>query len=106
MIISSCLGVLIYDGQTNRQTDVCDCRVAFATEKFLLVQSTTCKHTRDIPRAEQLGEFECEEDDSDGDKEGVHVVLQDVHVQFVHPRPVRLREPCFGQVLNLRGHGW
>ena len=22
------------DGQTNRQTDICDCRVAFATEKL------------------------------------------------------------------------
>ena len=30
MMISSCWGVLI----TNRRTDICDCRVAFATENF------------------------------------------------------------------------
>ena len=23
------------DGQTNRRTDICECRVAFATEKFI-----------------------------------------------------------------------
>ena len=36
MMISSCWGVLIYDGQTDGRTnkwmDICDCRVAFATE--------------------------------------------------------------------------
>ena len=41
MMISSCWGVLQTDGQkdkltnkqTDKQTDICDCRVAFATEK-------------------------------------------------------------------------
>ena len=33
MIISSCWGVLLTDGQTDGRTDICDCRVAFATEK-------------------------------------------------------------------------
>ena len=37
MMISSCWGVLIYDGQTDgrmdKQTDIGDCRVAFTTEK-------------------------------------------------------------------------
>ena len=37
MMISSCLRVLVYDRQTNeqmdRRTDICECRVAFATEK-------------------------------------------------------------------------
>ena len=28
------LGVLIYDGQTDRRMDICDCRVTFAGEKF------------------------------------------------------------------------
>ena len=37
MMISSCLGVLISDGQTDRQTDICDCRVAFATENIMFV---------------------------------------------------------------------
>ena len=32
-MISSCWGVLTYDGQTDRRTDICDCRVAFATER-------------------------------------------------------------------------
>ena len=32
MMISSCLWVLLMDRQTNKQTDICDCRVAFATE--------------------------------------------------------------------------
>ena len=27
------LGVLIYDRQTDGRTDICDCTVAFATEK-------------------------------------------------------------------------
>ena len=27
------LGALIYDGRTDRRTDICNCRVAFATEK-------------------------------------------------------------------------
>ena len=31
-MISSCLGVLIYDRQTDKWTEICDCRVAFATE--------------------------------------------------------------------------
>ena len=31
-MISSCWGVLTYDWQTDKQTDICDCRVAFATE--------------------------------------------------------------------------
>ena len=30
MMISSCWGVLLYDPRT----DICDCRVAFATENF------------------------------------------------------------------------
>ena len=37
MVISSCWGVLLTDrwtdGQKDKQTDVCDCRVAFVTEK-------------------------------------------------------------------------
>ena len=37
MMISSCWGVLIYDGQTDgrmdKQADIGDCRVAFTTEK-------------------------------------------------------------------------
>ena len=32
MMISSCWEVLLMDGQTDRQTDICYCRVAFATE--------------------------------------------------------------------------
>ena len=32
MMISSCLGVLLMDRQTNKQTDICDCRFAFMTE--------------------------------------------------------------------------
>ena len=35
-LISSCFGVLVYDrwtdGQMNKRTDICECRVAFATE--------------------------------------------------------------------------
>ena len=42
MMISSCWGVLWRwtDRQTNKQTDLCECRVAFATEKigFRLVE--------------------------------------------------------------------
>ena len=33
MMISSCWGVLFSDGHTYEQTDICECRVAFATEK-------------------------------------------------------------------------
>ena len=33
MIDFGCLGVLVTDGRTDRQTDICDSRVAFATEK-------------------------------------------------------------------------
>ena len=32
----SCWGVLLPDGRTNEQTDICECRVAFATEKYAL----------------------------------------------------------------------
>ena len=35
MMISSCWGVLVYVIRTDRWTDICDCRVAFATEKIL-----------------------------------------------------------------------
>ena len=37
-LISSCFGVLVYDrrtdGRTNKRTDICECKVAFATEKL------------------------------------------------------------------------
>ena len=33
MMISSCWGVLQTNEQTNRRTDICDCRVAFAIDK-------------------------------------------------------------------------
>ena len=33
------LGVLIYDGLTDRRTDICDCRVAFATENDVRLHS-------------------------------------------------------------------
>ena len=32
MVILSCWGVLLTDCQTDKQKDICDCRVAFATE--------------------------------------------------------------------------
>ena len=32
MLILSCWRVLLSDGQTNRRTDIYDCKVAFATE--------------------------------------------------------------------------
>ena len=34
MMISSCWGVLLTDGQTEKRTDICDCRVDFATENL------------------------------------------------------------------------
>ena len=33
-LISSWFGVLLSDEQTDKQTDICDCRVAFATENI------------------------------------------------------------------------
>ena len=41
MMISSCLGVLVTDEQTDGRTDICDCRVAFVTEKLMLIPEIT-----------------------------------------------------------------
>ena len=45
------LGVLIYDRWTNKRMDICNCRVAFATENFImcvnvLFLSKTVKQTK------------------------------------------------------------
>ena len=34
MMISSCWGVSVTDWLTDKQMDICECRVAFATEKW------------------------------------------------------------------------
>ena len=53
MMISSCWGVSVTDRQMNKQTnehtDICECRVAFATENLLWINvddisKLTCDH--------------------------------------------------------------
>ena len=45
------------DGQTDRRTDICDCRVAFATENFISFSNSQQERAASVSSS-NLGGFE------------------------------------------------